>query len=139
MKRLLDTSVLVSALVDAEAHHEACAHLLGGGGAHVYSQALAETFSTLTGGRLGWRIRPALAFDLIEAGLLPYVKVVHLTDREIIAAMRESEAHGVRGGAFYDFLHLAAARKAGAQRLYTLDVGNFAAFHRSGDPEIGQP
>lgn len=36
-------------------------------------------------------------------------------------------------------LHLVAARKAKAARLYTLNVANFRSFHRPGDPEIVHP
>lgn len=57
----------------------------------------------------------------------------------MLAAMREAESRGVRGGAIFDYLHLAAARHAGAQRFYTLNVSNFRAFYREGDPEIVHP
>jgi hypothetical protein len=53
--------------------------------------------------------------------------------------MRETEARGVRGGAVFDYLHLAAARKAKAARFYTLNVSHFRSFHRPGDPEIVHP
>jgi hypothetical protein len=53
--------------------------------------------------------------------------------------MREAESRGVRGGAIFDYLHLVAARKAKVQKLYTLNVSNFVAFHRAGDPEILSP
>jgi predicted nucleic acid-binding protein len=36
-------------------------------------------------------------------------------------------------------LHLAAARKAKCDTLYTLNVSDFVAFHRDGDPEIKRP
>jgi hypothetical protein len=45
----------------------------------------------------------------------------------------------LRSGAIYDYLHLVAARKAGAARLYTLNVSDFRSFHRPGDPEIVHP
>ena len=34
---------------------------------------------------------------------------------------------------------LAAARKARAQSLYTLSIGDFQAFYRTGDPKIVKP
>ena len=56
-----------------------------------------------------------------------------------MAALNECEARGVRGGAVYDWLHLAAARKAGAEVLYTLDTRDFQALAQPGDPVIAAP
>ena len=62
-----------------------------------------------------------------------------MTGKEVMAELNGAEARGVRGGAVYDLLHLAAARKAGAARLLTLDVRDFQAIVRAGDPQIGSP
>ena len=67
------------------------------------------------------------------------LEVVTLTPAEMLKAMRESQPRGVRGGAIFDYLHLVAARKARAKRLYTLNVANFRSFHRSGDPDVLHP
>jgi predicted nucleic acid-binding protein len=45
----------------------------------------------------------------------------------------------VRGGAIYDWLHLAAARKAGAEVFITLDQRDFQSLMRPGDPRIEMP
>jgi len=50
-----------------------------------------------------------------------------------------AQNRGVRGGGIYDYLHLAAARKAKAGRIYTLNLSNFRALYRPGDPEIAHP
>jgi predicted nucleic acid-binding protein len=42
----------------------------------------------------------------------------------------------VRGGAVYDYLHLVAARKSGAEAVVTLDRKHFAALVREGDPHV---
>lgn len=136
---LIDTSVVVASLDPDEAHHEACDTLLAGGGLTLYAHALAETFSILTGGRQGRRLRPAMAAELIRDSVLPHVRLVSLTGKEVMAELNGAEARGVRGGAVYDLLHLAAARKAGAARLLTLDVRDFQAIVRAGDPQIGSP
>jgi predicted nucleic acid-binding protein len=57
----------------------------------------------------------------------------------MMAALAECESRGVRGGAVYDWLHLAAARQAGAQALVTLDRRDFQALSRPGDPRIESP
>lgn len=135
----VDSSILVAALRTSDPHHAECAAVLDQGGLHAYVHALAETFSTLTGGYVVPRVSAAQAASLIEASVLPFVSAASLTEREYLAAMKDAEARGVRGGAIYDFLHLVAARKAKANRLYTLDVTDFRSFHRPGDPEIVHP
>ena len=47
--RLLDSSVVLASLHEAEPHHEACSALLLQGGHALDVNALAEVFSTLTG------------------------------------------------------------------------------------------
>lgn len=138
MTVLLDSSVLVAALVEDEPRHEACLSLLGRKAA-AWTHALAETFSTLTGGRLGLRVAPDVAADLIEESLVPRLRLVEMTRTDLLRALREANAVGVRGGAFYDYLHLAAARKTGATLLYTLNVRHFEALARAGDPRIEAP
>jgi predicted nucleic acid-binding protein len=135
----LDTSVLVASLDPAEPHHAACDRLLASGGHHVAAHALLETFSVLTGGRLKTRLRPADAAALIEDSLLPYVTAISLTPRETMALIAACERRGARGGAVYDALHLAAARKAGAEALITLDVQDLAALRQEGDPPVRAP
>ncbi len=140
MSFFLDSSVLIGAITDIEPHHDACAALLlGRTPLRARSHAFAETFSTLTGGRLNLRLSPASAAKLIEFNIMPRLTVADLTAPEVMHALRESEERGVRGGAIHDFLHLVAARKAKAASLYTLNVRHFTSFHRPGDPEIVHP
>jgi predicted nucleic acid-binding protein len=136
---LLDTSVVLASLDADEPRHKDCDRLVAAGGHVLYVHALAETFSILTGGRAGRRLRPAVAAALLEESVLPYVQIVTLSGKEIIFALGDCEGRGVRGGAVYDFLHLAAARKAGVERLMTLDVSHFRALSRPGDPLIETP
>lgn len=56
MSALLDSSVLVAALANDELRHAECLALLLKGGNRIYSHALLETFSTLTGGKLSVRV-----------------------------------------------------------------------------------
>ena len=133
----LDSSVIVAEIVP---HHEACAALLlGTDSLRIRSHALAESFSTLTGGRLGLRLTAAEAVQLLTVSILPRVKVVDLSAPAVLRSLATAESRGIRGGAVHDFLHLAAARKARARRLYTLNTRHFLAFHRPGDPEIANP
>lgn len=143
MKVALDSSVLIAAAAASEAFHAECAALLKNpklrGQRAVWSHALLETFSNVTGGRLPIRITPAAASRQISEALLPLLMPVDLSTPELMAALGEAQSAGVRGGAIYDYLHLVAARKAGAKVLYTLDVGDFRALARKGDPQIISP
>jgi predicted nucleic acid-binding protein len=135
----LDTSVLLASLDPDEAHHAASDRLVSQGGHHIWAHALAETFSILTGGRQGRRVRAAEAVQLIELSLLPFVQVQQLSAKDMLAALGECERRGVRGGAVYDWLHLAAARKARVEVLVTLNRRDFQALARPGDPRIEGP
>jgi predicted nucleic acid-binding protein len=135
----LDTSVLIASLDPDEPHHAACDRLVEAGRHQINGHALAETFSVLTGGRASRRLGPAAAARLIQDSLLPYVQVLTLTGRELMTALAACEARGIRGGAVYDWLHLAAARKAGAALFVTLNLRDFQALARPGDPQIQMP
>jgi AbrB family looped-hinge helix DNA binding protein len=136
LMRLLDSSVVLASLHEAESHYEACSALLLQSGHTLFVHALAELFSTLTGGAQGLRVGADLAQRLLRESVLPYVKTVTLAERDVMAALAQAQSSGVRGGAVYDFLHLVAARKSGAEAVVTLDKKHFAALGRAGDPRI---
>ncbi len=135
----LDSSVLLASLDPDEEHHPVCDRLLVVGGHQMYSHALAETFSVLTGGRKGRRFSAQGVVALIEEGLLPFVSLQSLAGRDLMDAMKSAHLRGVRGGAIYDWLHLAAARKARAEVFFTLNLRDFQALARPGDPLIRTP
>ena len=56
-----------------------------------------------------------------------------------MAALTACESRGVLGGAIYDWLHLPAARKAGAEVFFTLDLRDFQSLARPGDPLVEVP
>lgn len=76
--RCLDRSVVLASLHEAEPHHEACNTLLLQGGYVLYVHALAEVFSTLTGGAQRLRIGADLAHRLLRESVLPCVQAVTL-------------------------------------------------------------
>jgi predicted nucleic acid-binding protein len=135
----IDTSVLVAAIVASETDHPACDQLIDRGNLGFYVHGLAEAFSTLTGGRKALRLSPQQAAEIVEADYVPYLHITTLTPGEALAAMRDCHSRGVQGGAIFDYLHLVAARKGKAARLYTLNTSNFQAFHRADDPQIVRP
>ena len=135
----LDSSVLIASLAEKERHHAACEDLLFDHDCRIFIHALAETFNTLTGSRLGYRFSAPDAAALLKESVKPRAGMEVLTADDILDAMQQAEARGVRGGAIYDHLHLVAARKAGAERFYTLNTKDFIALHCPGDPEIWHP
>lgn len=139
MKTAIDASVIVAALNAADPAHEVCHGLLVAARHAVLAHALSETFCTLTGGRLGIRLLAADAAALLCDQVAPRLKARNLTEKELLDAYLETAARGIRGGAIYDYLHLVAARQAGALRFYTLNLSDFQAFHRPGDPAIVHP
>jgi predicted nucleic acid-binding protein len=136
---LLDTSVILASLDPDEAAHSACDRLVAVGGHHLYVHALAEAFSILTGGARARKLDADTAFRLLDQSVMPFVRTVSLTGKDVLTALRDARARGVRGGAVYDYLHLVAARKAGVSRLVTLDQRHFHALVRPGDPRVEAP
>ena len=135
----LDTSILLASLDPEEMGHAACDRVLAQGGHQIYAHALAETFSILTGGRKGRRFSADNVAELMDESVLPYVALQTFTCKDLMAAMKAAQARGVRGGAIYDWLHLAAARKAGAEVFYTLNLRDFQALAKPGDPALRVP
>lgn len=139
MKLALDTSIIVGALDGDDPDHTACRKLLLSAKFSIHSHALSETFATLTGGRLAIRLSAVDAAAILRHQVAPRLAIIPLEEADLLKAYDESTRRGIRGGAIYDYLHLAAARKAGAARLYTLNTADFLAFHRPGDPQVMRP
>jgi predicted nucleic acid-binding protein len=138
MTHYLDSSILVAAMVEDEPNHEACLRVLRKKNAVTWVHALAETFATLTGGRLGLRASPATAAELIGA-LSPRLRLIELDAAETLSAIQDAESVGARGGSLYDYLHLVAARKVSATELHTLNGRHFSALAGKGGPKIEVP
>lgn len=134
-----DSSILVASLVESELHHAACRALLTSGPFAVWSHALVETFSTLTSGKIKPRPSAADVARALRSSIRPRAVVLHMPDDLLFSVLNESEARGVRGGAIYDYLHLAAARYHQAERFITLNTSHFQSFWREGDPTIAHP
>ena len=140
MRSLCDSSVLIAALLPSEDHHAASAALLNGDVTIVvHVHALNETFATLTGGSLGFRVDANLTARLIRERIIARASMIVLDADDVTAALDQARAHGVRGGAVYDYMHLVAARKGQADVLYTLNLADFHNLKREGDPEIRSP
>lgn len=106
-------------------------------GLHVDVHALAETFSTLTGGHVAPQVSASQAATLIEAGILPFVSAAGLSTRDYLAAMKEAEKRGVRGGAIHDFL-LSYCEASSRQALFPHHVCDLVKMDICSDDRRGK-
>lgn len=130
MKILIDTSVLVAALVDSHpAYARSRPHLAAASQRKfeclVAAQTLAEAFATLTRLAVSPRIAPAQADSLLQEDVRPHVTVVALSADDYWAVLNSQARLGLAGGTVYDALLLRAARKARADRILTLNRLHF--------------
>ena len=124
----VDTSVLVAALLAwHESHEPARDSLLDalGGVLVVPAPALVEAYAVMTRLPAPHRISPADACELLSGSFKQRAKVVGLAEKETWRFLHETASRGVAGGATFDALILACARKGGAQRVLTLDRRDF--------------
>lgn len=140
MKTYWDSSALLAAVVADEPHHATASEaLVGDRHAWTSGHALAECFATLTGGRMTLRLSPGDALQVVQASLLPRLHVYSLSAEDYELAMGQAAAAGARGGAFYDLLHLQAARAIQANRIFTLNLRHYQVFAPDLAQRIGLP
>jgi predicted nucleic acid-binding protein len=116
-------------MVEEEEHHGAALTALASSvDGFTSTHAIAETFATLTSGRLEVQLTPAEAAQVIDANIIQRLQVVGLGLSDYRQAMRTSQMVGARGGAIFDMLHLQAARRGSAKRILTINVRHFQVF-----------
>jgi len=124
MKTYWDSSAIIAAL-----HHPAVRRQLGAAARNfTRPHALAECFSTLTGGRMGRKYRPDDAAAMLEdwAESLSWVELDH---EETLEALGLAQARGITGGRVHDWLHAVAAKKAGVTRIKTCNLSDFRGLN----------
>ena len=125
----LDTSVLVAAAIDTHVHFQPSIARIEEqrrAGMACSAHTLAEAYNTLTTYRLPRRIRPREAYELIQRWK-KLCRVIALSPQEYLAVLQAAAAREIAGAAIYDALHIACARKAGAERIYTWNTRHFKA------------
>lgn len=136
MKWFVDTSVLVPVFIPGHIHHQRSFELFSQADikhAGCAAHSLAEVYATVT--RIPGRHRAsgeqALRFlEAIEERFRP----VALDESEYRAAIREAAGLGIVGGALYDALIGACARKANAELIYSWNTHHFLRL----GPEIAR-
>lgn len=123
----LDTSVLIAVAQAQHNHHRASRELWNRctrENTAISAHTLAELYNTLTSMPPVLRLRPPDAVLAIET-FLARLTVISLAGQEYLSALARLAQLGLSGGIVYDALHLACARKCGAQAIYTLNLRHF--------------
>ena len=129
---LLDTSCLVAAVCSWHGHHEATRREIerrhaAGEELVLSAHSFAEAFSVLTRLPEPHRLSPEDALALIETNW-GETRLVALTATDYRVSLRRCRDASIGGGAVYDALIAACARKARVSTLVTWDVANFERF-----------
>jgi predicted nucleic acid-binding protein len=130
MRVLIDTSVLVPALLSAHQAHLITAPWLDRAkeGAYdfiVSSHSLAETYAVLTRMKARPPLTPETVLALIEQDVLAIANVVTLTAHDYRSVIEKTAQAGLTGGIIYDALIAEAAIVAGADHLLTLNERDY--------------
>ncbi len=130
MRILLDTSILVAAMVEAyPAHEQGLAWLKrvtrGTDKGLVAAHSLAELYAILTTLPVHPSIPPSDARQLIQHNVVQNLEVVFLTDQDYLQVIEHLAALGIVGGATYDALILRAAANAKVDLIVTLNEREF--------------
>lgn len=126
-----DTSVLVAAMVREEPNHDACLNAwLSASRRVLLVHGVVETFACLTGGkRPHLRLDADLAARVLRGNLKEFqAQLVEFSGAETLELLSQARRSGARGGSVYDFLHICAARKSRADRIFTLNMRHFNAI-----------
>ena len=142
MRVLLDTSVLVPALVPALPQHEKAAPHLESAlreetGLILSAHALAECYASLTALPISPQVTPGQARRLIEENVARAAEeIVELGPTDYLSALRRMTDLGLESGAVYDALHVACAEKASAEELRTFNGRDFRRTPPEGPTEL---
>ena len=130
MKTYCDTSILVASSLQTHDFYQEGRYVhelvrkasLQG---YISTHVIAELYSSLTRLPRPLQFSGPEARQLIVQDVLPYFEAVDLTHEDYMAAIDKSCETGRAGGAFYDVLHLAAARKSHCDVIFTFNVRHF--------------
>ena len=133
MRVFLDTSAIVSALVDQLPNHEVALLALSEytkepNEAVCSTHCLAECYAVLTALPLARRITPAEAQQLIADSVAGRLTVRGLSEADYLDAIAMVAKAGLMSGAVYDALHVVAAIKSRSERIVTYNARHFRSL-----------
>lgn len=134
MKILLDTSVLVAAMVEAHPAHEKALPWLqrikkGSDTGLVSAHSVAELYAILTTLPMKPRISPVVAYDLIQRNVYELCEVLPLSAEDYGTIIKHLSENEIAGGVTYDAVILYAAIKGKADRVVTLNESDFRRIY----------
>ncbi len=143
MKVLIDTSVLVSAILPDHVHHAYSLPWLerakaGALDVVVSGHSLAELYSVLTRLPRTPRISAGDALLLIQHNLSSHT-VVTLTAGDYMKLIEDLARISITGGAVYDAVIAKAAEVTDVDFLLTLNIGHFQRVWPSGASRVVSP
>ena len=144
MKLLLDTSVLVAAMVDSHPAHERALPWLQKvkNGTHtgfISAHSLAELYSILTTLPIKPQISPTDANRLIHHNIIKSFEIVTLSDEDYIEVIERLSKLEIMGGATYDAVILRAAENVNVDQVITLNAKDFRRVNPSLSNKILTP
>lgn len=144
MKVLLDTSVLVAALVEPHPEHPRALPWLTKAKLKssqlvISSHSIAELYAVLSTLPVSPRISPGLAWRLIRESIELHASIISLTSSEYLATVKHLSDLGLSGGAVYDALIVKAAQKSGVDRIVTFNINDFKRVWPEGASRIVSP
>lgn len=130
MKILLDTSVLVAAMVEAHPAHERGKMWFnrvtsGTDKGIVASHSIAELYAILTTLPVQPPISASDAEQLIQKNVAEKLEVISLSSEDYLQVVNQLAEIGIVGGATYDALILRAAENARVDLVVTLNEQDF--------------
>jgi len=134
MRVLLDTSLLVAAMVEAHPVHARALPWLqrvkdGTHRGFVAAHSIAELYSILTTLPVQPRIAPAIAWRLIHQNVFGLCDVVSLSREDYAIVIDHLSESGIVGGLTYDALILYAGIKTEVERVVTLNEKDFRKIY----------
>jgi predicted nucleic acid-binding protein len=143
-KILLDTSVVLAALIKNHIHFKAAfawIHAIQQNkyAGYVSSHTLAELYSNLSQVYYEPVVPPDMAVDIIEKSVMETLKPVDLSIKDYRLALRRVGKLGLRGGVVYDSIHLQAAIKQDISLLLTINEKDFKRLVGSSEIKIINP
>ena len=95
----------------------------------VAAHSIAELYAVLTTLPVRPQISSSIAYRLIQQNILDSCEIVSLSKEDYIAVIDHLSESGIVGGVTYDALILHAALKADADRVLTLNAGDFQRIY----------
>jgi predicted nucleic acid-binding protein len=130
MKVLLDTSVLVAAMISAHTRHARalpCLQAVKQGVVQgiVAAHSLAECYAVMSGLPVKPRLSPKQVRQLLRDNLETDFQIHLLSLEEYLAVLDALTTSGLSGGVVYDALILQIARRTSVDRVYTFNRADF--------------